>query len=80
MHATYPESKPALEALRHHIAAFDELAGAADAAWAQRDRMVAWLPDHGVHIADNGHGQHGSDREDDLNTLHFYGFAPAARG
>lgn len=77
MHATYPESKPALEALRHHIATFDELARRADSAWADHDRMVAWLPDHGVHIADNGHGQHGSDREDDLNTLHFYGFRPA---
>ena len=75
MHATYPESKPALEAARHHIAAFDRLAAAADTAWSSYDRMVAWLPDHGVHIADNGHGQHGSDREDDLNTLHFYGFA-----
>lgn len=79
MHATYPESKRALEALEHHIAAFGELAGLARTAWAHHDRMVAWLPDHGVHIADNGHGQHGSDREDDLNTLHFYGFAPAAR-
>lgn len=79
MHATYPESKPALEALRRHIAAFDELASVADAAWAAHDRLVAWLPDHGVHIADNGHGQHGSDREGDLNTLHFYGFSPARR-
>lgn len=77
MHATYPESKTALEALRHHIAAFDALAQTAERAWAARDALVCWLPDHGVHIADNGHGQHGSDREDDLNTLHFYGIHPA---
>lgn len=80
MHATYPESKPALEALRHHIDAFGELARVAGTAWAHRDHMVAWLPDHGVHIADNGHGMHGSDREDDLNTLHFYGFRSARSG
>lgn len=79
MHRTYPESRPALEALKHHIAAFDELAGAAERAWSGRDAMVCWFPDHGVHIADNGCGQHGSDREDDLNTLHFFGFSPAKR-
>ncbi len=77
MHRTHPESRLALEALRHHIAAFDALADTAARAWAAHDALVAWLPDHGVHIADDGHGMHGSNREDDLNTLHFYGFQPA---
>lgn len=73
MHKTYPESAPATAALKHHIAAFDRLCTQAEQSCAGYDSLVCWATDHGTHIADNGHGQHGSDREDDLNVLHFFG-------
>ena len=83
MHKTYPGSRISLDAMHHHIQSFDKLCSVAERAWREHDALFAWLPDHGTHIADDGHGMHGSDREDDLNVLHFYGFkrsgeAPAA--
>lgn len=77
MHYTYPESRISIEAIHHHISAFDRLCSAVETSWAMYDTLFCWAPDHGIHIADDGHGMHGSDREDDLNTLHFYGFKPA---
>lgn len=74
MHYTYPESRIACEAVHHHIDAFDSLCSVAKAAWHEHDSLFVWAPDHGIHIADDGHGMHGSDREDDLNALHFFGF------
>lgn len=79
MHRTYPESRIGIDAMHHHIQAFDMLCSLAEQSWRAHDALFAWLPDHGTHIADDGHGMHGSDREDDLNTLHFYGFKPAER-
>lgn len=73
MHRTFPESEEALRALRNHIGAFDRLCAAAEEAWAADDSLVVWATDHGIHTNDQGHGTHGSDLEDDLNVMHFFG-------
>lgn len=73
MHRTYPESEVSLAALRHHVAAFDELCQAALEGWAGKDALVCWATDHGTHIGDMGCGCHGSDRDEDVNVLHFFG-------
>lgn len=73
MHRTYPESGRSLAALRHHIAAFDRLCIATEESWEGFDRMVCWATDHGIHTNEEGHGTHGSDLEDDLNVMHFFG-------
>ena len=43
---------------------------AADAYYAE---AVKWATDHGIHTNENGHGAHGSDLEEDLNVMHFFG-------
>lgn len=73
MHRTFPESEKSLAALQHHIAAFDRLCNAVEESWKSCDRMVCWATDHGVHTNENGNGTHGSDLEEDLNVLHFFG-------
>ncbi len=76
MHRTFPESEQALAALRRHIAAFDRLCAATEQSWSGFDRMVCWATDHGIHTNAEGHGTHGSDLEDDLNVMHFFGVQP----
>lgn len=73
MHRTWPESQDSLQALRHHIDTFDRLCTACKKSWADQDSLVCWATDHGIHTNDQGHGTHGSDLEDDLNVMHFFG-------
>jgi hypothetical protein len=77
MHHTYPESAESMLALRHQIGSFDRLCRAAREGWAGEDVLLVWATDHGIHVADMGNGAHGSDREDDLNVVHFFGVIPA---
>lgn len=72
MHRTHPESEEALLALRHHIAAFERLCLACETYWKSSNGLVCWATDHGIHTGEDGHGTHGSDREEDLNVMHFY--------
>lgn len=76
MHHTYPESAESLQALGRQVANFDRLCQAVRESWADGSTLVVWATDHGIHIADMGYGAHGSDREDDLNVLHFFGIYP----
>lgn len=78
MHRTFPESAEALNAMNHHIAAFAKLCETAERAWAGYDSLVCWATDHGIHTAENGHGTHGYDVEEDLNVMHFFGAYPKA--
>lgn len=73
MHRTFPESEESLQALKNHIAAFDRLCTAAEESWDTEDSLVVWATDHGIHTNENGHGAHGSDLEEDLNVMHFFG-------
>ena len=67
------ESEQSLAALKHHIAAFDRLAGAAEECWKSEDSLLCWATDHGIHTNEQGHGTHGADMEEDLNVMHFFG-------
>ena len=73
MHRTFPESEESLQALKNHIASFDRLCAAAEKSWETEDSLVVWATDHGIHTNENGHGTHGSDLEEDLNIMHFFG-------
>ena len=73
MHRTFPESEQSLAALKHHIAAFDRLATAAEECWKAEDTLLCWATDHGIHTNEQGHGTHGADMEEDLNVMHFFG-------
>ena len=73
MHRTYPESNISLAAVGHYVEAFDALCEAAERGWKDKNVLVCWATDHGTHIGDSGNGCHGSDRDEDVNVLHFFG-------
>jgi len=78
-HATNrPESEEALAALRENISAFDKLAAATERYWAKYDTLIGFAPDHGNHIdeIEGRRWNHGSDMEEDVNIMHFYGIQP----
>lgn len=79
MHATGVESQASMEALRHHIQSFEQLADAVKVHWKDHDSLICWATDHGIHQMENGHGNHGEDLEEDLNVMHFYGVYPAEK-
>ncbi len=74
MHKTGTESKESINALKNHIKSFDELSIVARNSWKDKNHCLIWATDHGIHDLENGLGTHGSDLEEDLNVLHFYGF------
>lgn len=79
LHEKDPGSEEALAAIRRHAAAFAALAGASVKAWAGRDSMVVFAPDHGAHLdLLTGTGDHGEDIPEDMEVTHFAGLAPAA--
>ena len=77
-HATMPESEEALAALRESIYAFDKLTAATKKYWAKHDTLIGFAPDHGNHKDKiDGRGwTHGSEMEEDINIIHFYGIQP----
>jgi hypothetical protein len=74
LHRSTCRSPQALEAVKHHIAGFALLAGAANRSWAGHDRAVMFCPDHGGHDSD-GRGTHGDDVPEDMEVTHFFGLA-----
>lgn len=77
IHVNFPEAPCAIEAVEHHVAAFDRLASAAEETWADKNGLIVWASDHGNHVEWDGHGNHGEYREEDINVIHFYGAVPA---
>ncbi len=73
MHQLGPENEKSLTALDGQIRYFDELANCAKAAWKNQQAIIGFCPDHGIHLEDSGHGTHGTDMEEDINILHFFG-------
>jgi hypothetical protein len=74
MHGTTPRSPEALKAFRRHLATFTRFGEVFNDAWADRDRVIAFLPDHGTHIdPDSGRGSHGTDSPEDMDVRHFWG-------
>ncbi len=73
MHQTFPESEISLNALKHHIDAFDSLCKVCENSWKKYNSLVCWATDHGIHTDVDGHGSHGADIEEDINVMHFFG-------
>ncbi|MCL2517690.1 MAG: alkaline phosphatase family protein [Oscillospiraceae bacterium] len=76
-HATWPESEESLAAMRDNITAFAEFAAATEKHWAKHRTLIGFAPDHGHHRDEiTGRGTHGTDLEEDINIIHFYGIQP----
>ena len=76
IHDYTPEDPKALDAAWRHIRDFGRLADAVREDWKQHDTLLVWAPDHGNHLDWDGHGNHGEFREEDINTVHFFGAFP----
>jgi predicted AlkP superfamily pyrophosphatase or phosphodiesterase len=76
MHATTPESPPALEAVDRHVESFRLLVEATRRHWSRHDVALAFTPDHGAHRdPSSGQGTHGKDIPDDMEVRHYFGLA-----
>ena len=76
-HATGPFSSETAEAMRNNIANFVKLVETAKEAWAGESWAVAFTPDHGGHLVENGRGSHGEDIPEDMHVEYFFGITPA---
>lgn len=75
LHATTPESRQALQAVRNHIKSFEILATACEEYWKNTSRLVVFGPDHGAHIdSATGKGTHCENIAEDMEVTHFFGF------
>ena len=61
-----------LEAMKNSIRYYTELVEAADQAWADKNYVSVFCPDHGAHDAKPGKGTHGSDQASDAIVNYFY--------
>ena len=73
MHKFGPESKEALDALRHNTASFARLAEAVRTHWTRHRTLIGFAPDHGCHEIDGDCGSHGLDMPEDMHIIHLYG-------
>ena len=74
MHGSTPTSSEAIEAFRGHLRTFERLAHSFDERYGDRNRLIAFLPDHGTHVdPDTGRGSHGTDSPEDMEVRHFWG-------
>ena len=73
MHKFGPESREALDALRHNVRAFSALADAVRTHWSAHRTLIGFAPDHGCHEIDGDCGSHGLYMPEDMNIVHFYG-------
>lgn len=73
MHREGVNSEAALNELKLNADHFDRLVTRAMARWAGRPALYGWVTDHGCHDTEIGRGTHGTDLEDDLNVIHFWG-------
>jgi hypothetical protein len=74
MHRTTPRSPDALKAFRKHIQSFKRLGNAFIDQNNNIPRLVAFLPDDGVHLDPiTGKGTHGTDEKEDIEVRHFWG-------
>lgn len=78
-HASGPESEESIKALRYDIRSFDKFANAIKKQWKNHNTLLGFATDHGIHLAENGHGNHGTDMSEDLNIMHFYGVVPKSK-
>lgn len=73
-HAYGPESKEGLNAVGLEAANFADIAAAVEEKWAGRHRtLLTYSPDHGQHPVEGNRGNHGSEMNEDMNIVHFFG-------
>ena len=74
MHATFPESEPAMEWLHHHTMAFERIYETTKAVSESKGHrtLIGYATDHGVHTNESGRGAHGAYIPEDINIEHFY--------
>jgi len=80
LHRTTPLSEEGIRAIHQHMESFRMLAEAWNKYWVSYRRMIMFAPDHGAHVDPaTGHGDHGLEIAEDMELVHFYGFAVASR-
>jgi len=73
MHRSTPTSPEAIEAFRRLLGTFKALAEAFNKRYPDKNRAIAFLPDHGTHVdPETGKGIHGTDSPDDMEVRHFW--------
>jgi hypothetical protein len=74
MHRSTPTDPKAIEAFKRHLETFKRLAEAFNERYHNKNRVIAFLPDHGTHLdPDTGKGSHGTDSPEDMEVRHFWG-------
>jgi hypothetical protein len=74
MHGSTPTSPEAIEAFKGHLRTFERFAEAFGERHGDRNRLIAFLPDHGTHVDPvSGKGSHGTDSPEDMEVRHFWG-------
>lgn len=76
MHRSNPRSPWSLKAIDHYSQQFESLAEAIKKYYAKHDTLLAYMPDHGVHLEWYLLGNHGKNIPKDMNVVHFYGAFP----
>jgi predicted AlkP superfamily pyrophosphatase or phosphodiesterase len=77
LHRTTPHSPEAVEAVKHHVTAFEDSCCAMEHYWKDCTYAFLFAPDHGAHVdSQTGRGTHGDTIPDDMEVTHFWGFVP----
>ena len=73
MHRTFPESEESLQGAEEPHRRLRPAVHRRRGELGYRGLSGGVGQDHGIHTNENGHGAHGSDLEEDLNVMHFFG-------
>ena len=79
MHATGPFSDEAGAQAELAADRYEAFAKQADLFWAQYNRAVVFVPDHGGHLVNESNGAHGTDTPEDMLVNHFYRIKPGGK-
>lgn len=78
MHNSTPRDPNAMKAFQRHLTSFSTITTAFNRKYTNKNRVVAFCPDHGTHIdPKSGKGSHGTDSPEDMNVRHFWGLYSA---
>ena len=72
MHKKGCASPEAAEQARLAAERFEVLSSDMDQYYASYNRALVFVPDHGGHDLEDGHGTHGTDLEEDMLVSHYY--------
>ncbi len=79
LHATRHDGPEAVAAARRHVETFMTLWQAVEDRWAEHNRALVFVSDHGAHYdATKGKGDHCEDIPEDMDVLHFWRVRPAS--